>query len=732
MLCLRATATHIVGGEMIYDFLGKNADGSDRYRITLRIYRDCGLGEADFDGFQGTNAYLSVLAADQSLTQRVNIGMPVVTRVPPSINSPCMQAPTDICVEEGVYTYTLDLQPRPGGYYIVYQRCCRNVSILNLIQQQGATYYAHIPGPEDATGNSSPRFNKFPPIFLCGDINFYFDHAATDPDGDELVYTLYTPFAGLDACCPILGAGVNTNACGSPPLVCPTLASPPPFAPVIYTGNYSAMNPLASNPALAIDPATGKLIGKPNLVGQFVVCIAVKEYRNGKLLNIHYRDFQFNIKSCVVSVISDMADQVKKCIGNVITFTNQSVTTVGGLTFKWDFGVPNKNDDTSNVTHPTYTYADTGMYVVTLIGNPYKSCSDTVRKKFHVYPTLAVNFPPADKQCFKNNAFSFSVAGSHMSSATFTWNFSPSATPSVSSDKTPANVRFKEPGVFFVRLYGKQLTCIDSFIDSVRIVRRPEAKIITGPQSRCVPATVTFSNGTISDEPARYQWNFGDGKKTSARDPVTVFTEPGIYWATLMAITDGVCKDTSVASISQVTVHALPVPGFSVSPEVTSIFDPLISIKPGAGGEGLSYLYDFGDGTISYHHNPDHVYADYGNYTITQYVTDIHGCTDSIKDIIIILPEHRFWAPDAFTPDANGLNDEFMPCAIGVTAYDFQVYDRWGRLVFRTSDPQMGWDGSYRGEECPQGVYAWKVSYRDILNYENALRCGHVTLIRNP
>jgi gliding motility-associated-like protein len=732
-LTLKNFATHIVGGEMIYDQIGKDAGGNNIYRITLKIYRDCFNGLAAFDGIDGT-AYITVRDAAGALAGIHDIGSPVITNIPPSINSPCVQTPNNVCVEEGVYTYTLTLPPKAGGYYVIYQRCCRNNSILNITQPgaQGSTYYARIPGPEEAITNSSPRFNKFPPIFLCSDINFIFDHSATDPDGDQLVYSFSVPYNGLDGCCPILNGGSpNATACVSPPATCPTSALPPPYPAVNYVSPYSSSYPIASNPSVAIDPATGKLSGRPNLMGQYVVSICVKEYRAGVLLSTHYRDFQFNISSCIVQVIADVADQEKKCMGSSITFTNLSQGNSGALTFHWDFGVPTIGNDTSNAVNPTYTYQDTGKYTVTLIGNPGKPCSDTIRKDFYVYPPLNTTFAHPPTQCFKNNSFNFNATGTHLSDATFDWFFTALATPSTATGKNVSSVKFSEPGKFVVSLVSRQLSCADSTADTVRIIKPPKAQFEVQPYELCDPATVKFTNKSESEEPISYQWTFSNGNTSTLAEPQVVFSPAGSYFVQLTATSAGLCPESSIASLSDVMVFPKPISTFSISPNETTIFDPVINIKT-LTSDAIYYTYKFGDGNSSNFINGYHIYQDPGTYEIVQLITNGYGCSDSSIQTVNILPEYRFWIPNAFSPDENRVNDLYRPVAIGVTHYDFEIFDRWGHRVFKTSNPVEGWDGKYKGVDCKQDIYVWKISFKNVVNNNTVYRTGHVTLLRNP
>jgi gliding motility-associated-like protein len=726
-----AHATHIIGGEIYYDFLGKKPDGKDIYRVTLKLYRDCSdPNNANFEGIAARRCYLSV-RSDVSDTL-IDIGVPVVTQVPSSINSPCVKT-VSMCVQEGTYTYTLELEPVQGGYYVIYQGCCRNTTILNILQPvtTGATYYTRIPGPEDAVANSSPRFKNFPPIFLCTNVPFNFEHIAIDPDGDQLEYAMVGTVNGRTPCCPEFPyIPVVSPSCPSPPSSCPDIAPLPPYPGLFYLPPYSAAYPLSSSPSLAINPVTGKLSGTPNSTGQFVVSIEVKEVRNGIVLNRHYRDFQFNVVTCEVSVLSEIADQPDKCAGATISFTNQSFSNTGALTFHWDFGDPGKTDDTSNVKDPVYTYQDTGVYEVTLVGYSSKSCADTVKKKVHVYPKLDIRYDKPADQCLKSNSFSFSVKGSYLSSATFTWNLTALATPSVSQLKNPTEIKFSASGTHKVRLYGRHLACIDSFIDSVRVLLGPKAVIGNPPLGLCVPALVQFSNES-SGESMQATWIFSDGTFSEEFQPAHRFSVPGVHGATLTIITTGGCKDTSMASVRHLTVNAPPQPGFILTPKVTTIMDPMVRIKATAG-EGLLYEYDFGDGFYSLQRHPDHVYYESGNYTITQYVSDFFGCRDSVKDIVQVLPEHRFWIPDAFTPDDSGRNDEFRPFAFGVASYRFQVYDRWGNLLFSTAEPAEGWNGTYNGKPCKQDIYVYSIRYVDEVSGQQHERSGHISLLRNP
>lgn len=94
--------------------------------------------------------------------------------------------------------------------------------------------------------------------------------------------------------------------------------------------------------------------------------------------------------------------------------------------------------------------------------------------------------------------------------------------------------------------------------------------------------------------------------------------------------------------------------------------------------------------------------------------------------------------PNAFSPSpngpsggaaGNGKNDVFLPLMIGVTQFEMVVFNRWGELLFQTTDPAVGWDGYHKGQLCPQDVYVYKISAA-YSNGQRVVRTGDINLIR--
>jgi gliding motility-associated-like protein len=612
----------------------------------MKVYRDCINGIPPFDN----PAFLTVFEGSGIVITTLNLNIISNTNVPPSNNSPC--APTtagNACVEEAIYEGIVNLPPRAGGYIIAYQRCCRNGTILNLTNPGGvgATYWEHIPGPETATINNSPRFTNRPPIYICKGIPIAFNHVATDPDGDSLVYNLCTPFDGLDGCCPVVGTlpALPGGQCSSPPFSCPSTNTPPPYDPVPFSGPYSSSYPMASSPAININSSTGFLNGVPNIIGQWVVGVCVSEYRNGDLIGVHYRDFQFNVINCPYVVSADILSQTTTnngqgtgyCNGFTISYSNNSFN---GNSYHWDFGDPTTLADTSKLFNPTYTFPGPGDYTVTLYVNPKTPCGDTATEVFHVDSLILPDYLVPSSQCFLGNNFTFNGGGSFPKTSNIQWTFGANATPSVATTPTVTNVTFNTPGDYPIKFSVFKNGCSATVTETISVWQSPVASIEPVPSAGCDPVSITFTNTSTAGTPMTYLWTFSDGTTSTLQNPTHTFSPPGVYGFSLSVTTNQKCIDTSqVLAANSITVFPSPIANFSYASATGQCLDnnnfdftnATVFTIPGITS------WDFGPAastqTSSVQNVPDITFNTKGSHTITL-VANEGGCLDTAKKVI--------------------------------------------------------------------------------------------------
>ena len=338
---LPVKATHIAGAELNYQCLGNN-----NYLVTLKMYRDCLNGAAGFD----SPITLFIFDHDTGsldTTIDINFNFQPTPVVPANWNA-CVGTPYNLCVEEGVYTDTINLPLIPEGYDIAWARCCRNGAITNLNDPlcEGVSFLAHVPGSNDvSTCNTMPAFNQTPPLFLCRGRELNFDYSAVDPDGDSLAYRISNPYNGFNF--QNIGAGNPNNFnCGTnanPAVNLGNPMGPPPYQNVAFAPGHTFTNPFGQG-FITIDPITGWLTLQPDNLGIYVVAISVLEYRNGVLLSENKRDFQFHVINCIQQGVTPA---INRNLGGLPTF-NDTVYAQAGRPFCYDFVVT----DTASPNNP--------------------------------------------------------------------------------------------------------------------------------------------------------------------------------------------------------------------------------------------------------------------------------------------------------------------------------------------------------------------------------------------
>lgn len=604
--CGVAQATHIIGGELYYNHLGGN-----QYSVTLRLYRDCGPDNSNNTGFDA-QGQIAVFTANGAVVEEVFVDNPGETVVPIIINDPCLSAPPSVCVRTTVYTHVFTLPPIAGGYVVSYQRCCRTPAMVNLTGQQGLTCTVTIPGTPNQA-NSSARFNDLPPIALCMNQDLVFDNSATDPDGDQLVYSLCAPFQGADAFDPA------------------PMAGPPPYQPVNYAAGYSGTNPINSAPPIAIDPATGLLTVHPTLQGTFTVGVCVEEFRNGVLLNTARRDFMFRVVLCDATVTAVIAAQTgsQACGGLTQSFANQSI---GGQSWSWDFGDPTTTTDVSTAFAPVYTYPAPGTYTVTLIANPGAPCADTTIADYLVAPPINLSFVPA-LRCGPSEV-TLEATGDFDVTSEFSWNLGAAVPPAATGN--PVTASFPANGVQPVTVTATAFGCTNSFTGNVQVYPQPLAAFEEQAEF-CQSLTHQFQN--LSVDATGYQWDFGDPgsafDQSTQDSPSWTYSGQGFPSITLIATNGPFCADTATRVFD---VH-VPPNAFFFRPPIRCPGQVALLTAIGAASNEVQAVWELGSGSPASATgvNVQGIFNAVGVHPVTVTMTEF-GCTASYTDSVVVFP----------------------------------------------------------------------------------------------
>jgi gliding motility-associated-like protein len=735
-------ALHIIGGDVIYECQGIDATRNEvTFKITFTMYRDSRNNGADFDAAADFGVYRGGGNSWNFVRSISGISPQSIIDIPIESANPCVITPVNLGVQRGIYSFSITLPIISETYMISYQRCCRNNTILNLNRpgDTGAAFTTEITPIAQSSCNNSPKFSSFPPVVICVNRPVNYDHGATDIDGDSLVYEFCFPqtAGGTD------GATTPGNASDCTGVRPDPQKCPPPYDNVTFLSpNYSFDRPMAGNPVVNINPFTGFIDGEPNFLGQHVVGVCVREYRNGVLIGTLRRDFQFNVTTCEIAVAADIKASaqtpteytINSCGDFSIDFINESTDVRYIKNYYWEFNIDG-NIKTYNTRNVRVDFPGLGTYKATMILNKdlpgLSDCSDTADIVVNVYPDIKADFDYVYDTCVSGpidfTDFSISGAGGITK---WGWDFSEG-----SSNIQNPSFEFEFPGNKEVRLVVEDINkCRDTLFKEIIYYPVP-AVVVIDPNTfiGCKPADIFFKNLTAPiDDTYKLKWDFGDGSEGSDKySPTHTYTELGVYDVSLEIISPIGCK--SVKKWNRlIKVVPSPVAGFTFTPQMPTIIDNTVSFID-QSIDAASYLWRFTPTNVSNQANPTFTFQDTGLYKVYQVVLHPSGCSDTAFADLYVAPFIKFFIPNAFTPNNDGLNDDFLPVGLfeGIRDYQLSIWNRWGEKVFISNDHMIGWDGrsNNANSDAPVGVYAYVIDYIDGLGKKKNLK-GHVTLVR--
>jgi gliding motility-associated-like protein len=700
-------STHILGGEMYYEH-----QGGTSYKITLKVYRDCETAifpyedpaEINLFEINGNNYIQNSLFLTISEIRDLNL----VT------SNSCDSVPTGSCYRLVIYETIIDIPLSPEGYILSYTRCCRTGAVSNLqgANSTGTTVTTTIPGTNIiTTPNSNPILGAEPEVFLCVNTNFNFDLGATDVDGDSLVYLLADPINGT----------YDVNQA-------------PPFNSVNFSGGYSASNPLGGNSSVSINSQTGMLSLNPQILGMFQFGVQVLEYRDGVLIGSTIRDFFFKVMACpsvnynaIIREQVNLNDFVSYCQGLEVNFINESDF---GNEYLWDFGVANSSLDSSSLMNPTFSFPESGTYEVQLIVNPGYLCADTATATYIVNEIVDLEIVSDSVQCITNNNFDFSVQGIPNTGTIYNWEFGNDASIPFSSDSLVNGIVYQNSGFFPVQLYLEDNYCQDTLFDTVIVMEENLINLAftKSDELACAPYIVQFENLSSGTGNVQYIWDFGNGLNSNEINPSTNFTIPGDYDITLMAISDSGCLDTAIITYSDyISVFPSPIAGIDVNRNVATPYDPIIEFYNQSINYS-SFLFHI-EGQTSDMDPYAHSFINSGYHYPYVVASNDFGCTDTARIQIFIDGEETVFIPNAFTPNGDGKNDQLRFSAFDLKDFELLIFNRQGKMVFKTNQLDDYWDGKYKGEIVQDGVYIYQISYTNLKTLPEVKR-GTITILK--
>lgn len=433
----------------------------------------------------------------------------------------------------------------------------------------------------------------------------------------------------------------------------------------------------------------------------------------------------FNLGS--VNAVADANPNATGCAPLVVNFGNNSTNATS---YVWDF---DDSSPTSNAVTPTHTFTAPGTYNVMMVAINPNACkthdtvmlvitvsSDTIHADFN-YMLLDTCTNP--RVTITNT--SMAMPGHTLANATFKWFFGDGNT---FSGQNPGTHNYSGAGTFDIMMVMTDPAACnspDTVIKTVTISQQFLDASFSYPDKICLGDTVHFTN--TSQNGSTYQWSFGLGQGTSANEnPSYVFTTPGTYTIKLVAGNPNTCNKFDTAEHT-VTVYPKPTASFNYSPIVPETNVPTTFINQSLNA--VTYQWTFGDGGHSTEVNPVHSYNRSGSYQVCLTAYNAQGCPDKVCRTVSADITPLADVPTGFSPNGDGSNDILYVRGYSIQTLDFKVFNRWGQMVFETTDQSVGWDGTYKGKPQEMDAFAFtlQVVFLDGTTFKKQ---GNVTLLR--
>ena len=404
-------------------------------------------------------------------------------------------------------------------------------------------------------------------------------------------------------------------------------------------------------------------------------------------------DWTFSGGASMMPPVTASASQISICAGQTST-----LTASGADTYTW-------SNSLGSGSSKTVTPTSTTTYTVT--GSLSSGCSNTatVTVTVNSTPTISVTASPT----------SICVGGTSVLTA------SGASTYSWSTGGSTASITVT-PSV--TTIYTVTGTTNDGCTGTASVtinVSQPPIIDYTTAQSHCGQSDGNImTNVTGGIPPYIYQWSNG------AISPNLSNISSGSY---ILTVSD----NNGCSSSISITVTEAPKPqaNFAPKPQITTIDDPIIYFE-NYSIDASSYEWDFGDGYNSSEFSPIHTYQNAGEYHILLSAIDQYGCIDTAGANVIIQEFNTYYVPNAFTPNRNELNESFNIFGSGINpnTFEMRIFDRWGKEIFFTKDINQGWDGTFKGEIVPAGIYTYIIKFEDSQGYRKNVITGKVILAK--
>jgi len=378
-----------------------------------------------------------------------------------------------------------------------------------------------------------------------------------------------------------------------------------------------------------------------------------------------------------IPTITATANQSEICLNESSDLTASS--DIPGTTFGWSNGLG---------TNPNVTVSPTATTTFSVTGSTNEGCTGTASVTVTVHPLPTITATANQSEICLGESSDLMVS-SDITGTTFSWSNGLGTNPNVTVSPTTTTTYSVTgttnegcTGTASITVTVHPLPTINFLVNSAHC-GHSDGSILLNINGAVPPYTFIWSNGYMD---------------ANLNNIVA-----GNY---IVTVTDAI----GCMSIANIYVEDLPGPtaNFTFKPQMTTIENPIIYFQNYSTG-ATSYYWTFGDDNSSEEYAPNHVYMEPGSYHVVLYAIDDYNCIDTVGAQIIIKDISTFYIPNAIMPHRRNINSIFNIFGVNIDPDNFEmrIYNRWGNQIFYTTNPNIGWDGTYNGEYVQEGSYTY-------------------------
>ena len=430
-----------------------------------------------------------------------------------------------------------------------------------------------------------------------------------------------------------------------------------------------------------------------------------------------------------VPMVVSMSNDTIVCIGGTATIAVNATGGTAPYTYNW---VGLSGNGPHNVT-PNYS-----RYYKVSVSDSFNCVSEYDSALVALNPPILIN-TSSDTLICPGDSVSLGVTVMGGNGGPYTYSWTTTGGSMVGSQSTANVSPVNSSNYYHVTVSDNCETPENNDSILVSWHEIPSVLFDSDTTGGCYPIQVYFYNNTDVSQVTSCEWDMGNGLYSNNVDTVvTVYANPGSFNVTLEVTNSNGCKNDTTF-FNYIDIYDYPVAGFTSHPNPASILTPTVQFVDTSSQDVVLFDWTFYDSTNTiigsdYEQNPIYNFSGIveQQYYIQLYVENQNGCSDTVSGTQIVEGEYALFLPNSFTPNGDGMNDNFYPVGdkISVENYSFKIFNRWGEMVFNTTDFGASWDGEYKGSQVASDAYIWKIDLVDASSGETKNFNGYVLLTR--